>query len=77
MQKTGRQKASAYKSAEYYLDRIPDLNADQERLRNRLKGIFQHGKEGNELIQRIKAELTEALIVSVEVVSNCKVYRFL
>lgn len=42
-----------------------------------MKDIFRHEEERDDLIKRIKAELSEGILVSVEVVSNPKVYRFI
>lgn len=73
----GRRNPTTYKPAQYYLDRIPILHSQQQRLTDQLKEIFRHNEEGDALTKRIKEELTEGLLVSPDVVSNPKVYRFL
>lgn len=73
----GRRTPRNYKSADYYLNRISIFHPDQERLRSQLLEIFGHGEENTVLLQRIRAELNDGLLVSKEVVSNPRVYQYL
>lgn len=73
----GRRNHMICKPAEYYLECMHIFQADKERLSDQLKEIFQHGEKGDDLINSIKTELSDRLLVSAEVLSNPKVYSFL
>lgn len=70
----GRRCAKTYKSAENYLNRITIYHPDQDRLKTQLLEIFGHGEEDATILRRIRREVNDGPLVSMEVVPSPKVY---
>lgn len=71
-----RRTPRSYKSAEYYLDRIHVFHPDEQRLKTQMLAIFRHCEEHKVLLDRIRTELNDGLLVSKEVVFNPKEYQY-
>lgn len=73
----GRKKPQKFHPAVQYIERVIDFNADQDRLKQQLLQVLEGEERGRELLDNSKAVKSDGLLVSIEIIMNPNMYRFL